>query len=111
MAPQRRERLEESRKGPQPGHLVATKVTQYPEEPQIGRVMSIHNDMVTLQWFVGSYDRAWCEAYHTDAEVSFLWIEEIDVKDIIMNDIVLTKGSKLPRRTVEQLKTKYSSLN
>ena len=87
-----------------PGTLVAVNLAKYEEWPQIGEVMSIEQDTVTLAWYDGLYSTPWMKVKLKQGRKHGDWRETVSKDTLILYDILLTAGQRLKKDAVEKLK-------
>lgn len=92
---------------PSVGEYVALKLPQYPEQPQIGKVLGIKETTVKVDWMKGGYTTAWKPYLLKKGRVLVHWEEEVDKKFILPGTIEFTKSMRLTSSSVCHLRTAY----
>lgn len=76
------------------------------EEPQIGKVVSIDESHVEVEWMTGTYCEPWVVCKHTAGRICTTWREKITI-DAVLFPIELTSSSRIPSAIKEKLKKAY----
>lgn len=93
-----------------PSSLVATFVPEYRDEiPQIGRVLTVEEEVVTIEWLQGTYSSLWKVCKRREGRNVVPWVEDIP-KTAIISKVELTKGQRLPGAVKTKLKSLYANL-
>ena len=86
------------------GKMVALRLVKYFDEiPQIGKVVSVSDMEVTIEWFIGSYSDVWISWKRNNKVVK----ETVPKNAVIYSDIDLTKSSRLKPSTRKALQELY----
>ena len=87
------------------GEFVALRLSKYDDEiPQIGKVVSISEQDVLIQWWIGSYYDTWREWREKNQPVQ----EKMHRNSIIKSGIKFTSAKRLNKKTINELKKIYS---
>ena len=89
--------------------MVALCCTKYNERPQLGQVLKVEKDKVTIKWFDGTWSSKWKVYNYRDERKTVAWIETLPVTDIISGKIELTKSGLISKATKHKLKELYDS--
>ena len=91
-----------------PGRFVALRLDKYKdEEPQLAKIESISSEMdVVVQWWTGAYYDVWTEWKIRSKVVT----ETVHKNAILKCGFELTRGNRLPRKTVDELKSLYCGI-
>ena len=81
---------------------------KYHDRPLLGRVTAVKQDVVTIDWMVGSYSGVWREWRGRSEGKSVIYSDNIKVTDILLPNITFTKCQKLKQDTTMLLKELYS---
>ena len=101
------EQIVEEEKRIAPGSYVAMRLQKYCNEiPQIGRVLTIDGECLTIQWWEGTYSGTWKECKSKGEVLT----EEVN-KDAVLKEVQLSKSSRLNKEQVEDLKSLYNSVD
>ena len=97
----------------QEGEIVALRCLKYQERPQLGMVLQVADDEVTIKWYDGSWSGRWKVYTYKESQNSepIAWVETLPIGDIITGKIELTKSCSLPKATKEKLRDLYNSLD
>ena len=97
----------------QEGEIVALRCLKYQERPQLGMVLQVADDEVTIKWYDGSWSGRWKVYTYKESRNSepIAWVETLPIGDIINGKIELTKSCSLPKATKEKLRDLYNSLD
>ena len=82
------------------------------EEPQIGEIISVHDDVSELEinWYTGSYNDPWapCKRKQGASQYS-LWMEVIPT-NVVLCAIKLSRACRLSIHDKNKLKSMYSNI-
>ena len=92
----------------EPGRVVAVYTKEYFNHwPQIGEIMDIDEECITLQWYNATYTGICTKAMLDGKD----WMDQISRDLIISDPFMLTPSGKLPHAIVEVLKQQQVNLN
>ena len=84
---------------------------KYNERPQLGQVLEVKEEKVTIKWFDGTWSSKWKVYTYKDGRKTVAWVESLPIDDIIEGKIELTKSGSLPKATKDKLRQLYNSLD
>ena len=84
---------------------------KYNERPQLGQVLEVKENKVSVKWYDGTWSGKWKVYTYMDGRNSVAWVETLPVSDIIIGKIELTKSCSLPKATKDKLRDMYNSLD
>ena len=84
---------------------------KYNERPQLGQVLEVKENKVSIKWYDGTWSGKWKVYTYMDGRNSVAWVETLPVSDIIIGKIELTKSCSLPKATKDKLRDLYNSLD
>ena len=76
------------------------------EEPQIGKVVSIDQSYVEVEWMTGTYCETWVVCKRTAGRICTTWREKIPI-DAVLFPIELTTSSRIPTALKKRLMKAY----
>ena len=79
---------------------------KFSERPLIGHITQIDDKTVNINWMIGSYSGIWKEWKGRSEGKYITFADTIPLEDV-MTPIELTKGMRLPQKTVSTLKELY----
>ena len=91
--------------------MVTLCCAKYNERPQLGQVLEVKKDKVTIKWFDGTWSSKWKVYNYRDERKTVAWMETLPISDIITDKIELTNTGLLPKATKDKLKELYDSLD
>ena len=71
---------------------------KYNERPQLGQVLEVKENKVSIKWYDGTWSGKWKVYTYMDGRNSVAWVETLPVSDIIIGKIELTKLSHCQRQ-------------
>lgn len=90
------------------GDLVAVHCDHYNDLPQIGKVLSMSENTLEVDWYAGSWTTMWKQAKKRSGRQLIPWTEHIPKSSVRLFDFTLTEAGRLRKATVQRLKEAYS---
>ena len=76
---------------------------KYSERPLLGKVASVAGEIITIDWFIGTYSGIWKLWKGRNGQ----YRDDINVKDVLYRNIIFSKSMRLKAATVADLKKVY----
>ena len=84
------------------GQFVALGLDEFKHElPQIARILMIEEDVMTIEWWVGTYSGTWNPWTVKSVEQTAI----VHRNCIVLGNVTLSKTNRLAKHIVERLKT------
>ena len=90
------------------GQFVAVYCPKYVELPQIGRVLSVDDSNVEVEWWLGTYSGTW-RVWKTREAQKYTIVTEILPRVAVLTGLEFTKAKRLPTAMAHKLKDLYKS--
>ena len=88
------------------GQFVALGLDEFKHElPQIARILMIEEDVMTIEWWVGTYNGTWNPWTVKSVEQTAI----VHRNCIVLGNVTLSKSNRLAKHIVERLKTIYEN--
>ena len=80
---------------------MALGLTEYSNElPQIARVLMVEEDLITVEWWIGSYSGTWNP-----------WVvKSVEQTASVLRNVQLSRSNRLAKQTVDRLRKIYENL-
>lgn len=92
------------------GIYVAVDKAEWSNRPLIGKVHSIGDDFVNINWLDGSYNGTFRDSYVGSGANRRPWSENIDKRQIVMIDVQFTNSRRIRKEDIDELKARYEML-
>ena len=93
------------------GEIVALCCDKYSERPQLGQVLEKKDNKVSIKWYDGTWSSKWKVYTYKDRRQTVAWVETVEISDIILGKVELTKSGFLPKVTKDKLRDLYNSID
>ena len=74
-------------------------------------MLEVKDNKVTIKWYDGTWSSKWKVYTYKDGRMTVAWVETLQISDIIVGKIDLTKSGSLPKATKDKLRDLYNSLD
>ena len=86
---------------------MALGLTEYSNElPQIARVLMVEEDLITVEWWIGSYSGTWNPWVVKSVEQT----ASVHKNCIVLRNVQLSRSNRLAKQTVDRLRKIYENL-